>query len=112
MRPHSALGLLLALALAACGGERPPRPGRIILFSMDTVRADRVDGAGQDTPALAAIAAEGVRFERFYAASTYTMPAHMSIFTGLDAAEHGVHSSWARLSPTVSTLAELLSADG
>ncbi|MFT5048937.1 MAG: arylsulfatase A-like enzyme [Chlamydiales bacterium] len=81
---------------------------------MDTVRADRVSGYGDaDTmPALAKIAAEGALFERFYAASTYTIPSHMSIMTGLDPAEHGVLVEGARLSPSVPTLAELLEQSG
>jgi arylsulfatase A-like enzyme len=98
-----------ALGLAACGGA-PARPGRIVLLSMDTVRADRVSGwaADEPTPVLAEIAAGGVRVRRFYAASSYTIPSHMSLFTGLDAAEHGVHEEDARLDPAVPTLALLL----
>jgi hypothetical protein len=90
-------------------GER--RPGRIILLSMDTVRADAVDSA-ELAPNLAAVAEQGVRFEAFYAASNYTIPSHMSIFTGLDPAEHGVTLAHARLSPSVPTLAELLGEAG
>jgi arylsulfatase A-like enzyme len=89
------------------------RPARIVLVSMDTVRADRADGSdAAATPALAAIAAQGVRFTRFYAASSYTMPSHMSIWTGLDPAEHGVHASLAELAREVPTLPELLRAAG
>ncbi len=81
---------------------------------MDTVRADRVGGFGSPsaTPNLAAIAAEGSRFTRFYAASNFTLTSHMSIFTGLDPLAHGVRSDPARLAPSVPTLAELLSEAG
>ena len=81
---------------------------------MDTVRADHVSGYGgvDATPRLAEIAAEGTRFERFYAASSYTIPSHMSIFTGLDAAEHGVDRLDSRLPPEVLTLAERLRSAG
>jgi arylsulfatase A-like enzyme len=94
-----------AEAPAAASG--PPRPQRIVLISMDTVRADRV-GAPEMTPAIARLAAEGASFGNFYAASNYTIPSHMSMFTGLDALEHGVTLDAARLSPSVPTLAELL----
>ena len=59
---------------------------------MDTVRADHVSGyeGATTTPVLAEIAEEGVRLQDFYAASSFTLPSHMSIFTGLDPAEHGV----------------------
>jgi arylsulfatase A-like enzyme/4-amino-4-deoxy-L-arabinose transferase-like glycosyltransferase len=92
----------------------PPRPRRILLLSLDTVRADRVSGFGPEgtTPALARIAAEGARFPRFYAASNYTIPSHMTIFTGLDPVEHGVTKEEARLSPSVPTLAEILREAG
>jgi arylsulfatase A-like enzyme len=87
---------------------------RIVLVSMDTVRADRVSGyaAGDPTPRIARIAEQGVLFRDFYAASNYTIPSHMSLFTGLDPAEHGVTVAGARLSPRVATLAERLSRSG
>ncbi len=90
------------------------RPSRIILFSMDTVRADRIGGYSDQvqTPEIDRISAEGVRFERFYGASTYTIPSHMSMLTGLDPREHGVHLGYARLAPQVPTLAETLSRQG
>ncbi len=90
------------------------RPGRIILFSMDTVRADRVSGYGtaSTTPNLEEIAAEGARFTDFYAAASFTLPATMSIFTGLDAIEHGLWNEAAVLAPEVPTLAELLRKAG
>ncbi|MBW2577464.1 MAG: sulfatase-like hydrolase/transferase [Deltaproteobacteria bacterium] len=94
--------------------DAPERPGRIILFSMDTVRADRVSGYGTaaTTPYLEEIAAEGVRFTDFYAAASCTLPATMSIFTGLDALEHGLWNEAAVLAPDVPTLAELLREAG
>jgi arylsulfatase A-like enzyme len=110
------LPLLLVLGLLpGCGSTAPEadRPGRIILVSMDTVRADGVLGEdGIALPGLARIAEDGVVFRRFYAASNYTLPSHMSIFTGLDAAEHGVLVGRARLAPQVPTLAELLAEAG
>jgi arylsulfatase A-like enzyme len=104
----------LAFLLVSCQDEvvapTLPRPGRIILFSMDTVRADHANG--EAAPVLGEIAGSGVRFERFYAASNYTLPSHMSIFTGLDPMEHGVIVGAARLAPEVPTLAERLARAG
>ncbi|MHC4341767.1 MAG: sulfatase-like hydrolase/transferase, partial [Planctomycetota bacterium] len=114
---RAALALLALFLPQGCGpesGAGVPRPGRIILVSMDTVRADHVSGYGSatTTPILREIASEGVLFRNFYAASNYTIPSTMSILTGLDAAEHGVHRDVARLAPGVSTLAEALAAAG
>ena len=106
------------LVLLACVGTDTPRvedpPGRIILFSMDTVRADLVSGYGSSdhTPVLAEIASEGVLFQDSYAASTYTIPSHMSIFTGLDPVEHGVLDESSKLDPQVPVLAEMLQSAG
>lgn len=90
------LGLAaLALALAACGpGEEPaPRPRHIVLVSIDTLRADHLScyGYGRATsPALDALAAEGVRFERCVASSSWTLPSHLTMLTGLPVAAHGI----------------------
>lgn len=118
MRALAQRGLATAaIALSTgCGGTdlSAPRPGRILLLSMDTARADRVSGYGavDTTPTLREIAEEGVLFTHFYAASSYTLPSHMSIFTGLDPAEHGVVLDAAELNPQVATLTELLRAEG
>jgi arylsulfatase A-like enzyme len=81
---------------------------------MDTVRAENVSGYGEadTTPHLMKIAEQGVLFRDFYGASTYTIPSHMSIFTGLDPYEHQVASKTARLAPEVPTLAEHLQKAG
>ena len=125
-------GLAAVLTLVACGANDPlptaptegaaapgatepgpVRPGRIILVSMDTVRADHVLGGSSDvTPELTTIATEGVRFSSFYAASSYTLPSTMSIFTGLDPVEHGLWTQTATLGPGVATLAEQLASAG
>jgi arylsulfatase A-like enzyme len=109
------ISALAALLVIGCSGESSvPRPPRVILISMDTVRADRVSGYGSadTTPRLAAIAREGVLFRDSYGASTYTIPSTMSIFTGLDPLEHGLDSNSTRLSPDVPLLAELLQEAG
>ncbi|MDB4433387.1 sulfatase-like hydrolase/transferase [bacterium] len=75
------------------------RPKRIILFSMDTVRADRMSGYGSTaiTPSLKQIAAEGVLIRVFYTSSTWTLPSHIPIFSGLDTEEHGLSDMAARI---------------
>lgn len=90
-----------------------PRPRRIILVSLDTAGARHFGGdADTKIPTLEAIAADGVRFERFYSASTYTLPSHMSMFTGLSPLEHGVVNNPSRLAPDVPTIASALHAAG
>lgn len=110
--PTALSGAIALLGLTACfdSGQAESRPSRIVFISMDTVRADHVTGYGEldTTPNLDRIAKEGVRFERFYGASTYTIPSTMSIMTGLDPREHAMDSKVTRLSPDVPMLAELM----
>ena len=112
--PCLLIGLALLLGVGCGSREGADRPGRIILISMDTVRADAVSGVGSDdaTPEIAAIAGQGVTFRRFFAASNYTLPSHMTLFTGLDPEEHGVYRGVASLAPEVQTLAEVFRQAG
>lgn len=110
--PTVILAILLPFACSPTYQATPIRPSRIILISMDTVRADRVSGYGtaQTTPVLAEISQQGVLFRDFYAASTYTIPSHLSIFTGRDSTEVMLPSG--KMRPDVVTLTELLAAEG
>ncbi len=69
-----------------------PRPN-VLLISLDTLRADRLGHYGsshETSPAIDALAAQGVSFERAEAPSSWTLPSHYSIFSGLTPAAHGV----------------------
>jgi arylsulfatase A-like enzyme len=65
----------------------------VLLVSIDTLRADHLSCYGYDrqtTPEICAFFAAGTRFERAYSQSSWTAPAHASMFTGLYPARHGV----------------------
>jgi choline-sulfatase len=65
---------------------------RVVLVIVDALRADAVGSYGyprHTTPAIDAIAREGVLFERFYAASSWTLPSVASILTGVSPSAHG-----------------------
>lgn len=82
-----ALAWLHPSLLARAGPARPP----LILVCVDTLRRDHVDAyapAGL-TPHLAALAAEGVVFERAVAASSWTLPSVATVMTGLPPSVHG-----------------------
>jgi len=66
---------------------------KVLLVVADALRADHLGcyGYGRPTtPVLDAVAARGARFERFFAPSIPTEPAHTSILSGEHAASHGV----------------------
>jgi len=106
----------LASGLADRAAVRPPAGSpNVLVVVMDTLRADRVSCLGGRpgiTPELDALAAEGLRFPNFYSTSSWTVPSHASLFTGLYAARHRATQEYARLDNRYATLAELLSEAG
>jgi arylsulfatase A-like enzyme len=108
---------------AAATAEAP----NLLLIVLDTVRADRLQiyGSERDTmPFLSRIARRATLFEHAVAASSYTLPSHASLFTGLLSESHGARVAnegvsldglsllgdptlVAPLSPDATTLAEL-----
>jgi len=82
----------------------------VLLISIDTLRADHLGcyGYGPDTsPRLDALAAEGVLFESHISSSSWTLPAHTSLFTSVPDSVHGcVEATNTALAPEFTTLAE------
>jgi len=72
-------------------GDGDDRPN-VVLVVMDTARArETVPAASRITPTLASLAASGTEFTRAYTSSPWTLPSHVSLFTGLYTAAHGAH---------------------
>jgi arylsulfatase A-like enzyme len=114
-RRHAAASLLALVALAfGAGCERAPR--HLVLVTFDTTRADHLSAYGHDrptSPALAALAERGVRFDDAIAQSIATPPSHASILTGKNPPRHGLRELWGEaLARQQTTLAEVLSAHG
>jgi arylsulfatase A-like enzyme len=88
----------------------------ILLFSLDTLRADRLPSYGYPlatAPFLAEkFGRDGTVADAFVAAASSTGPAHMSLFTSLHASVHGVRLGVGQLAPDVATLAQLLRGAG
>ena len=107
----------LCTALAAVGGWRyarasAPLSGPIILISIDTLRADHLPPYGYahvKTPAIAALAADGVVFERAYSHSPQTLPAHAALLSGKLPSENGVRvDEGAAIKPNERLLPQML----
>ncbi len=104
---------LLATLLVACG--RPKGPPNVILISVDTLRADHLRCYGYDretSPALDRLAREGALFENVFARSSWTLPTHASLLTGLTANVHRVQFDASRIHPEHPFLPDLFRAAG
>ena len=110
----TALAGAAALAVSAVQPEADGARPSVVLLSVDTLRQDHLgtygDGRGL-TPALDALAAESVVFERAYTPQPWTLSAHMSLLTGLSPSVHGLDVEQA-LPWDVTTLAEAFAARG
>jgi hypothetical protein len=108
-----ALPFVLALALPAC--RAAPRPVRIVLVTLDTLRHDAVFGTDQRPSAMPrtlARARAGVVFDRFFSATSTTQPTHATLFTGRHPWQHGVSRNGQTLSADQVTVAEVLREHG
>ncbi len=104
----------LLVAIASC---TPPldEPPNVLLISIDSLRADRLSCYGYSkttSPQLDRLAREGVLFETAIADSSWTLPTHVTLFTGAASQVHGVDWEDRRLGDQWTTLAEALSAEG
>jgi len=111
------LATLVLLALAAILPLRaqPSAPPDVFLFTLDTLRADHIGCYGYkdvETPALDALAADGIRFTHAYTHSPITNTSHTTILTGLLPSIHGVTDFGVPLAPNHATWAELLKKKG
>ena len=120
----SALCLTGAIACSRGDQESPgatadlrqvDRPS-VLLITLDTTRADRLEPYGTEdveTPALSRLAREGIVFEHAVATSPVTAPSHASLLTGLYPPRHGVRNNSTHYLPGhIPTLAEWLSEAG
>ncbi len=105
---------LTSAAPAQAGEHAPTNSPNIVLITLDTVRADHLSAYGYDqptTPNLERLACRGVLFENAVAPSSWTLPSHASIFTGLLPHQHGANTI-IPLSETPRTLAEVMQSHG
>ncbi len=103
--------VLTAARLAACGPAPRADPPSVLLFVFDTTRVDAVSAYGRvagTTPTADALAAAGLRYTRAHAQAPWTLPSHVTLFTGLLPSQHGVGWRRTRAPDDLVTLAERL----
>jgi arylsulfatase A-like enzyme len=110
-------GLVLALAVAGCGGRcaAPPDRPNVLLVTVDTLRADHVGAYGATlarTPALDRLAAEGALFTHAWSQTHVTVPSHLTLMTSLPLAVHGALDNGMAPRGRVASLPALFRAAG
>lgn len=96
---RSILGL--AIFFFACSTPDPtsiraPQGTPVVLISIDTLRSDHLPiygYPGVETPALSALARDGIVFEHAFSHVPLTLPSHASVFSGRLPAGHGVRDN-------------------
>lgn len=102
--------LLGAAAVAGCAPGESPDP-HVVFVTWDSARVDHLsayDYVRSTTPALDAVAAESVRFDRAIAQHNWTLPSYASIFTSL----HNWEFPGLQWGPSNLTLTEVLRENG
>ena len=108
MRPAALLAAVLLIAGWAWASSKPTPPRRILLISIDTLRADAL----KDTPAIDALARDSTVFTRAWSPAPWTLPALASVMTGVSPQVHLATGLGDRVPDRVTTLAEALRRKG
>jgi arylsulfatase A-like enzyme len=117
---------VLALDMPPIAAEDPPpaphagvparqRPWNVVVYVIDTLRADHVgcyEATSDATPRIDAFAREAVRFAHGVSQSSWTLPSIASLLTGLRASRHGATGPAHAVRTDVATLPQLLAASG
>lgn len=83
----------------------------VILISLDTLRADHVGCYGyprNTSPNLDLFAEDSAVFLNTFATSSWTLPSHVSLFTGLNCINHQVNYNGQKIDPSILTLVDVL----
>jgi arylsulfatase A-like enzyme len=112
---HRWLGLALAALFLGCSQPSREHDTQVVLISIDTLNRSSLaafDSAASNLPNLDRFAENSSRFLNAYSTSSWTLPAHASLVTGLYPDRHGATHRELRISSEIDTLADSLAAGG
>ncbi|MCE9593201.1 MAG: sulfatase [Planctomycetes bacterium] len=115
-RSFTTLAAALVLSFtSACESKHEPARPSILLISIDSLRPDHLGCYGYrapTSPTIDAVAKEGLRFQTAVSTTSWTLPSHAAMFTGLYDSAHGLVDNGLALAPSHRTLAEILKDAG
>ncbi len=115
MTARTSIASVLLFAVACSPSSSSDERPCILFVSIDSLRADHLGCYGYPkptTPTIDAVAAEGVRFETAVSTTSWTLPSHAAMFTGLFDSAHGLFENGLALSDQHVTLADTLREAG
>jgi len=95
--------------------QEKKKPRLVVMIVLDTLRRDHVSLYGyarQTTPRLDQLAADAQVFTNAYSSTSWTLPAHVSLFSGKDLVGHGVTAPEQKIPVDYPLLAEVFQANG
>jgi hypothetical protein len=98
-----------------CQLQARPRPRTVLILMLDALRADHVSAYGYrrlTTPALNGLTENSLLFQRAFSTSSWTLPAHVSLFSGRGVLEHGVIAPESAIPADLPLLAEAMQKQG
>lgn len=113
------LVLAFSLGLLSCNRSEHRPPKNVLLISIDSLCQDRLGIYGHQaqyaperavSPNIDALAANGAVFDNAWTTSSWTLPAHMSLMTGLSDRNHGVEADHYQLDPKRELLTQAFAA--
>ena len=93
MKRSLILALVFGSQFGCPRGQHEPQDPNVIILSIDTLRADSLRAykpSARRHVTLDRMSELGHTFERAYSTASWTLPAHVSLFTGLYPDRHGV----------------------
>jgi len=108
-------GFGLGAWINPCQLQSQPLPRTVLILMLDTLRADHVSAYGYrrlTTPTLDGLAKGSLLFSRAFSPSSWTLPAHVSLFSGRDVLGHGVVAPESLIPADLPLLAETMEVNG
>ncbi len=115
-RVLTTIAVLVVLSVAAIAvlnlleTEKENRKPNVIFISVDTLRQDHLGVYGyhrNTSPNFDKLANRGVRFNYAFSSAPWTLPAHMSMLTGLPPSIHSVENKKDTLDKSIQTVADV-----